>query len=56
MVKAKALALKTDRGSACRFDSLHGQFFNDDGVAARKARALMRVQSTKPEGVKRPKM
>ena len=28
--------------------------FNDDGGASRKARALKRVQSTKPEGAKRP--
>ena len=44
---------------------VHGQFFfllNDDGGASRsdacepKARALMRVQSTKPEGAKRPRM
>ena len=48
----------------CRFDSRHGQFFffNDDGGASRsgtskrKARALKRVQSTKPEGAKRLRM
>ena len=38
-------------------------FFNDDddgasrsGASKRKARALKRVQSTKPEGAKRPRM
>ena len=33
-----------------------GNFFFNDGGASRKARALKRVQSTKPEGGKRPRM
>ena len=53
----KALDIKTDRSSACRFAFRHRRlFFHDDGGALRKVRALMRVQSTKPEGAKGPRM
>ena len=57
----RALYCRSGEDSSCMFDTRHERFFffffmDDDDGASRKARALKRVQSTKPEGVKRPRM
>ena len=56
----KALDCRSDEDVRAGLIPVTGRFFfiiiNNDGGASRKARALKRVQSTKPAGAKRPRM